>query len=126
MSNLPLRTVLQQIHRLTGNGPADLTDAELLQRFLGQRDQAAFEVLVWRHGSLVLGVCRRLLHREPDAEDAFQATFLALVREGGRISKRDSVGSWLYKVAYRVARKVQVRLARRAARESMAMHEPAA
>jgi RNA polymerase sigma factor (sigma-70 family) len=87
-----------------------LTDAELLDRFVRHRDEAAFELLVWRHGALVLGVCRRLLPQLQDAEDAFQATFLALVRKAGSIGKREALASWLYKVAFRSALRARERL----------------
>jgi RNA polymerase sigma factor (sigma-70 family) len=80
-----------------------VSDTQLLERFVRQRDGAAFELLVWRHQRLVLGQCRRLLSCEQDAEDAFQATFLALACKAGSIGKREAVASWLYKVAYRVA-----------------------
>jgi RNA polymerase sigma factor (sigma-70 family) len=98
-------------------GPAvgGLTDAQLLERFQTNRDEAAFEVLVWRHGPKVLGVCRSVLRHEQDAEDAFQATFLILVRKGGSIGKRQVVGSWLYRVAYRVALRAKVMSDKRAA-----------
>ncbi|TMQ33303.1 MAG: sigma-70 family RNA polymerase sigma factor, partial [Planctomycetota bacterium] len=80
-----------------------LPDAELLARFVALRDEAAFELLLWRHGPMVLGLCRRLLRSAEDVEDVFQATFLALARKCGSIAKREAVGSWLYKVAYRIA-----------------------
>jgi RNA polymerase sigma factor (sigma-70 family) len=83
--------------------PAAVADADLLDRFLRNRDEAAFEVLVWRHGRMVWNVCRRLLRHTQDVEDAFQATFLALVRKGRSIHEGASLSSWLYKVAYRVA-----------------------
>src|SRR4051794_10445180 len=86
----------------------DPTDAHLLQRFVEQRDEAAFTALVQRHGALVLGVCRRVLGHPHDAEDAFQATFLVLVRRAGAIRKHTSVRSWLYSVAYRVAGRSRV------------------
>ncbi|MFO0846523.1 MAG: sigma-70 family RNA polymerase sigma factor [Gemmataceae bacterium] len=84
-------------------GPDVPDDDELLRRWTRQRDEAAFELLVWRHGRLVLGVCQRLLRSPQDVEDAFQATFLLLVRKGANILRRQAVASWLYTVAYRVA-----------------------
>lgn len=76
-------------------------DAELLRRFVHARDEAAFELLVWRHGSMVLGLCRRAIRDEQLAEDAFQAVFLVLARKAGLI--RGNLGGWLFKVARRVA-----------------------
>src|SRR5262245_24107226 len=90
------------------------SDGQLLQRFVRQRDDLAFEVLVWRHGPMVLGTCRRLLRHEHDAEDAVQATFLVLARKAGSISQRELLGTWLYRVAYRVALRARDRAARRA------------
>src|SRR5438132_6614906 len=75
---------------------AQLTDGELLECYATHRDEAAFEALVRRHGPMVLGVCRRLLQNPHDAEDAFQATFLVLVRKAAAIAPREKVGSWLY------------------------------
>jgi cobalt-zinc-cadmium efflux system membrane fusion protein len=94
-----------------------LPDHELVRRFLSHQDETAFAVLVERHGPLVLGVCRRLLRGTEDAEDAFQATFLVLVRKAGSITKRESVGSWLNGVACRVALKARSQAARRRAVE---------
>jgi RNA polymerase sigma factor (sigma-70 family) len=100
----PLRTLLRRLRQRTDASPGGaLSDAELLDRFVRRRDEAAFEVLVWRHGTMVLGLCRRLLRHEHDAEDAFQATFLVLARKAGSIGKRQALASWLYKVAYRIA-----------------------
>jgi RNA polymerase sigma factor (sigma-70 family) len=97
---------LQHIRRLCARrGDGGLSDARLLERFVASGDEAAFEVLVWRHGPMVLGVCRRVLRKHHDAEDAFQATFLALARQAGSIGKRASLGSWLYQVACRTARR---------------------
>src|SRR5262245_34870581 len=105
---------------------AGLTDAELLERFVARREEAAFEVLVWRHGPKVLGVCRRILRHEKDAEDAFQATFLVLVRKAASIGKRQAVGSWLYRVAYRLALRAKALAAKRAARRTRVADVPAA
>jgi RNA polymerase sigma factor (sigma-70 family) len=84
-------------------------DAELLRRFAQQRDPAAFEELLERYAPLVWGVCRRMLPGEADREDAFQATFLALVRKPNLIDPGQALGGWLHTVAVRVARKTQVR-----------------
>jgi RNA polymerase sigma factor (sigma-70 family) len=100
------------------------SDAELLRRFATQQDQAAFAFLVRRHGPLVLGVCRRVLGHPQDAEDAFQATFLILARKAGTIRQRQSLASWLYKVAYRTALRARAGRAQRKAREHLA-GEPA-
>ncbi len=105
-----LHTVIGQLRRLIGHqSGCQLTDAQLLDDFVGRRDEASFEVLVWRHGTMVLELCRRILRDDHEAEDAFQATFLVLARKAGSIGKRESVGSWLYKVAYRVALRARAR-----------------
>src|SRR2546428_12127472 len=85
------------------NQRRDLNDGELLDRFCAAREEAAFGLLVQRHGPMVLAVCRRILHNLHDAEDAFQATFLVLVRKASSIRKRGSLGSWLHGVARRIA-----------------------
>jgi RNA polymerase sigma factor (sigma-70 family) len=100
------------------------TDRQLLERFVRDRDESAFEVLVQRHGPMVLGVCRRLLHDVHDAEDAFQATFLVLVRKAGSIAQPDLLGNWLYGVAFRVATKARANAARRSAHERQAAFMP--
>src|SRR5712664_3389748 len=94
---LTLRALVRRLGQGT-NSADENRDSELLARFVTHRDEAAFELLVWRHGAMVLGLCRRMLRREQDAEDAFQATFLALAHEAHRIGKRDSLGGWLYRV----------------------------
>jgi RNA polymerase sigma factor (sigma-70 family) len=90
-----------------------LPDRELLERFVSRHDEVAFTAIVERHGDLVLGVCRRILQNEHDAEDAFQTTFLVLTRKAGTIRKGDSLASWLYGVAGRIARKLQADAKRR-------------
>jgi RNA polymerase sigma factor (sigma-70 family) len=104
MHNGQQHALVRHLHRLVGFNRSEVpADVDLLDRYLSQRDEAAFEVLVWRHGTLVWNVCRRIVRDEHRAEDAFQATFLTFVRKAGSIGRRESVGSWLYKVAYRVA-----------------------
>lgn len=98
------------------------SDAQLLYDFLQTADQAAFAELVRRHGPAVLGVCRRFLGPTPDAEDAFQETFLVLVRRARGTEWRESLGPWLYGVALRVARKTHAARAKRRANE---VHVPA-
>src|SRR5260370_7282353 len=83
----------------------DLSDGELLESFVARRDAGAFEVLLRQHGPMALGVCRRILRNEADAEDALQATFLVLVRKAARIRPRTMVGNWLYGVAQTTALK---------------------
>lgn len=119
-------SLLPQVERLFGAGTvAGLPEVALLERFLARRDELAFEVLVSRHGPLVLGVCRRLLRDPRDVEDAFQATFLILVRKAGSIQQRELLGPWLYGVAYRVARRSRAVKTRQHLRESeLAEHEP--
>src|SRR5262245_42651249 len=80
-----------------------LTDRELLDRFTSANDEAAFGVLIERHGPMVMGVCRRALPNFHDAEDACQATFLTLARKARSLYKKNSLGSWLHGVALRVA-----------------------
>jgi RNA polymerase sigma factor (sigma-70 family) len=94
-----------------------VTDGQLLTRFVAAGDESAFATLLRRHGPMVLGVCRRLLRHTQDAEDAFQATFLILAKKAPSVVQRDSVGSWLYAVAYRTARDARAVRARRRAVE---------
>jgi RNA polymerase sigma factor (sigma-70 family) len=99
-----------------------MTDAELLERFLdhgrrGEAAEAAFAALVERHGPMVLAVCRRILRDEHDAEDAFQATFLVLVRKARTIARREVLGPWLYGVARHSAQQARARSARRRVQE---------
>src|SRR5262245_59099886 len=97
-----------EIHRdlqrlFTADTLAGLTEGRLLERFVAQRDEAAFEAIVARHGPMVLGVCRRALGDPHEVEDAFQATFLVLVRKAGTLRDSDRLGPWLFGVAYRIA-----------------------
>ncbi len=126
MAGVDLGIVLRRFRRLLDRpGYSTPTDAEVLGRFVAERDEAAFELLVWRHGPSVLSLCRRLLGREQDAEDAFQAAFLTLARRAHTIGRRQSVGSWLFKVAYRVALRARQRAGRAAVLSLAGQPEPA-
>src|SRR5262245_48529601 len=83
------------------------SDSSLLCRYVSQKDESAFSLLLQRHGPLVLRVCRQVLQRPEDADDAFQATFMVLARQAGSVRQGQSLPGWLYKVAYHIA--VQVR-----------------
>ena len=119
-------SVLGYIRQLAPpTGLADRSDEQLLGRFVARRDPAAFAALVERHGSLVLGVCRRILRHHHDAEDAFQATFLVLARRAGSIRRREALASWLYGVALRVAHKAEAGIRRRRQKERPVEDMPA-
>src|SRR4051794_25877581 len=113
--------VSKHLHTLFNVGTiGNLTDGQLLERFISGHDgcaEATFTALVERHGPMVLRVCQQVLSDSHDAQDAFQATFLVLVRRAGSVRKRDSVASWLYGVAHRVARRARADAARRRAHE---------
>ena len=102
----------------------ELTDGQLLEAYLAHWQCAPFAALVHRHGPMVWGVCRRLLPCHQDAEDAFQATFLVLVRKAASIVPRHLVGNWLYGVAYQTALKARALAARRQARERQGADMP--
>jgi RNA polymerase sigma factor (sigma-70 family) len=108
MASRPVSTTLRQLRRvLCARGSDQLSDEQLLSHFVEMREETAFAALVQRHGPMVLGVCRSVLHHAQDAEDACQATFLVLARKASAIDKRGSVASWLHGVAYRLALKSQ-------------------
>jgi RNA polymerase sigma factor (sigma-70 family) len=114
---------LKQLQRLFNLGAVGTTtDAQLLEWFVSRRDEAAaaaFEQLVIRHGPMVLDVCRHVLHDVHDAEDAFQAAFLILADRAGSIVRRESVGSWLFGVAFRVSSRARARKAQQRFSERM-------
>jgi RNA polymerase sigma factor (sigma-70 family) len=127
MATNQLSRVIQTLHQATlHQDGAGLTDGQLLECYVHSRDEAAFAALVHRHGPMVWGVCRRVLRNHQDAEDAFQATFLVLVRKASVVPK-GMVANWLYGVAHRTALKACVTAAKRRAREKqvMTMPEPA-
>src|SRR6516165_5650076 len=108
MADAQLSRVLRHLHRWRdAQALAEAADAQLLDHFAARHDEAAFAVLVRRHGPMVLSVARRVLPCEQDAEDVFQATFLLLARKAASIRKAASVGSWLHGVARRLAVRVK-------------------
>jgi RNA polymerase sigma factor (sigma-70 family) len=111
-----MHTVLRRLQQAVRPAPDDCPDARLLAGFLTRHDEAAFAALVRRHGPLVRGVCRRLLADPHDADDAFQATFLVLVRRARALARPELLGPWLYGVALRTARTLRTRRDRRQAR----------
>src|SRR6516162_1454542 len=111
--------ILNYLRRVLGTeAVGGVTDAELLRRFVNGRDEAAFELLLWRHAGMVLHVCRQILHDHQTVEDAFQATFLIFVRKANAISRRESLGGWLYRVAYRIALKARAQAKKLAATDA--------
>jgi RNA polymerase sigma factor (sigma-70 family) len=118
MASVNRGVVFQQIDRLYRDGTlSGLGDGQLLERYLTRGDEAAFETLVNLHGPMVLSLCRRVLRDPRDIEDAFQATFLILVRKAATIRDRGLLSNWLYGVAYRVARRARANMLRRRDRE---------
>jgi RNA polymerase sigma factor (sigma-70 family) len=109
------------VRRLAGTHRADQpSDGQLVEDFTARHDEAAFAMLVRRHGPMVLSVCRSVLRHEQDAEDAFQATFLVLAQKAASLRQPQAVAGWLYEVAYHVAVKAQGDAARRRAQERKA------
>src|SRR5262245_36582744 len=114
MPTHPMQTVIQHLRTtLCLQDEVGLPDAQLLERFVEQRDEDAFAALVRRHGSMVMGVCRRVVRNPQDAEDAFQATFLVLVRKAASIASRGLLANWLYGVAYNTALKAKAAILKR-------------
>jgi RNA polymerase sigma factor (sigma-70 family) len=129
MATNQLRRVLQTLGRADlYHEVAGLTDGQLLESYVRSREEAAFAALVRRHGPMVWAVCRRVLRGHQDAEDAFQATFLVLVRKASAVVPREMVANWLYGVAHQTALKARATAAKRQAREKQvtAMPEAAA
>src|SRR5438552_8623356 len=128
MATGQLNGVLQHLRRamLLRAGPGR-TDGQLLKDYLSRRDETALAALVLRHGAMVWGVCRRVLSNYHDAEDAFQATFLVLVRRAASIASPELLANWLYGVAHQTAMKARATAAKRKVRERQVtdMPEPA-
>ncbi len=114
MAKGQLSSVFQRLRQIIDrSGTDDLTDGELLRRFAAQRDEAVFAAILERHGPMVLGVCRRILSRAHDIEDAFQATFLVLIRKARTLRQPELLSNWLHGVAYRTALMAKSTTARR-------------
>src|SRR5262249_2255067 len=125
MTRLESANLVRDFGTLFGTGTlAALDDGQLLERFITRRDEVAFEELVARHGPVVLGICRRWLDDPSDIEDAFQATFLILVRKAAALRDRNALSSWLYGVALRVVRRARANAVRRRVREQPIAGEP--
>lgn len=123
-----MNDVITHLRTLMGEGDGTRpTDGQLLESFVSRRDPAALEALVRRHGPMVWGVCRRVLPNYQDAEDAFQATFLVLVRKAASIASRELVANWIHAVATQTALKARATAAKRWTRERQVteMPEPA-
>jgi RNA polymerase sigma factor (sigma-70 family) len=121
MARAGLGAAFRQLRGLFGGGSVvGLEDGQLLARYASDRDEAAFEALIERHGPMVLTICRTVLKNEHDSEDAFQATFLVLARKAGSIRGADALGGWLHRVAYRASVQASVEAARRRRKEAEA------
>jgi RNA polymerase sigma factor (sigma-70 family) len=121
MATPSLELFLRYLRKVSGAPVGEaIGDGQLLERFVSDQDHTAFATLMERHGGLVWKLCRGMLHEAQDAEDAFQATFLVLVRRAKALERRASLGGWLYGVAYRVASKARVAAARRQVHERQA------
>src|SRR6516164_5778111 len=95
-----VNAVVQYLHTAGNSSDDQPTDKQLLEGFVARRDLVGLATLIQRHAPMVWGVCRRILHRHHDAEDAFQATFLVLVRKAASIVPAEMVANWLYGVAH--------------------------
>ncbi len=122
---MQLDEIVQHLLSTTlGHDESRLSDGQLLVRYIERRDQSAVAALVRRHGPMIWGVCRRALGNHHDAEDAFQATFLVLLRKARSVIRQDAVGHWLYGVAHQTALKARTILARRRMREKQTEDGP--
>ena len=120
-----MKTVVQHLCKtLCLHEETALPDTQLLQQFVERGDESAFATIVRRHGSMVMGVCRRVVQDPHDAEDAFQATFLILVRKAASIARRELLANWLYGVAYHTALKARTATMKRRAREKQVTEIP--
>ena len=109
MPGIRLAALVRRLRRDAAPDAGECADAVLVARFAATRDEAAFEVLVRRHGAMVLAACRRVLGHTEDAEDAFQAAFLVLARKAAHVRRGTAVPAWLHRVAVRIARRAATR-----------------
>jgi RNA polymerase sigma factor (sigma-70 family) len=124
MTTKPNNNLIEHLRRaILLQDDTGVGDGELLGSFIERHDEAAFTTLVQRHGPMVWGVCSRLLNHH-DAEDAFQATFLVLVRRAGTIQSKEMVGNWLYGVAHQTALQACRSASRRRRREIQVTEMP--
>ena len=124
MTTSPLSKFIQDLHKTMLAQEA--SDGQLLEGFVNRHEEAALAALVHRHGPMVWGACRRILGNHHDAEDAFQATFLVLVRKAASIAPKEMVGNWLYGVAHQTALKARATVAKRKKRECQVTTMPEA
>src|SRR5579883_2299453 len=125
MATTKMDTVMRHLRRvMLRQDGAGWTDGQLLASFIDQKDEAAFEALVRRHGPMVFGVCRRVVRNHHDAEDAFQATFLVLARKAASVRPRERLANWLHGVALRTAMKANAMTAKRRGREKQVTEMP--
>ena len=125
MATAQMDTVIRHLRRaVLRQDAAGWTDGQLLASFIDQKDEAAFEALVRRHGPMVFGVCRRVVRNHHDAEDAFQATFLVLARKASSVRPRERLANWLHGVALRTAMKAKAMTAKRRGREKQVTEMP--
>jgi RNA polymerase sigma factor (sigma-70 family) len=125
MANSPMSSFLQNLRRAAlRRDEAGWTDGQLLETYIQSREEAAFAALVHRHGPMVWGVCRRVLGNDADAEDAFQAAFLVLVRKAACVVPREKIANWLYGVARQTAMKARAMAVKRKSREKQVTDMP--
>src|SRR5947209_1042933 len=125
MATSQVSAIIHHLRRtVLPRGGADLTDGQLLEDYISRRDEAALAALVRRPGPMVWGVCRRVIRNYHDAEDAFQATFLVLVRKAASIASPELLANWLYGVAHQTALKARATTAKRRARERQVTEMP--
>jgi RNA polymerase sigma factor (sigma-70 family) len=125
MATSRLNPIIQRLRRAAlAQDRAELTDGQLLEAFIARQDDETFDALLHRHGTMVMGVCFRVLCNHHDSEDAFQATFLVLARKASSVRPREQVANWLHGVAYRTALKARSMRAKRQVRERQVAQMP--